>query len=241
MIVSPRQIENGPAVTTIFSRLCGAILLAAIPAAASAQSDAVKEMAGAWQISNVDRDRVCAIEFKTDAVKGGYRAELDRSCVDAFPTFRDVHAWTLNDETVRLIDSKGQQVLRFEEVEAGMYESDRAAGEGLLFLQSAASIAPAGSTVEQVAGDWAIRDAGNVVCSLTLAANEAGEDAYALGLRPGCDPAVTGFNPVSWRLDRGELVITGKNGDTWRFEQGDTPGTWQKIPFRPDGVTLTRK
>src|SRR5581483_1596390 len=124
---------------------------------------------------------------------------------------------------------------------AGMYESDRAAGEGLLFLQSAASLAPAGSTVEQVAGDWSVQNGGKSICSLTLATNDAGNDGYALGMRSGCDATVTGFNPVSWRMDRGELVITGRSGDTWRFEQGDAPGTWQKIPFRPDGMTLTKK
>src|SRR5581483_3209178 len=162
--------------TPVALRLCGAILLVAAPGAALAQSDAVKEMAGAWQISNVDRDRVCALQLKTDAVKGGYRAELDKGCMDAFPTFRDVQAWTLNDETVRLVDSKGQTVLKFDEVEAGMYESDRAAGEGLLFLQSAASLAPAGSTVEQVAGDWSVQNGGKSICSLTLATNDAGND-----------------------------------------------------------------
>jgi hypothetical protein len=227
--------------TPVILRLCGAILLAAVSTAASAQSDEVKEMVGAWQISNVDRDRICTLELKTDAIKGGYRAELDKNCFDAFPTFRDVQAWTLQDENVRLIDSRGQTVLRFEEVEAGMYESDRSAGEGLLFLQSAASIAPAGNTIEQVAGDWSIQNAGKIICSMTLASNAAGDEVYALGIRSGCDPLVTAFGPMSWRMDRGELVINGKNGDTWRFEQADSPGTWQRVPFHPDGMTLTKK
>lgn len=225
----------------MFSRLCCAILFLGFATAAAAQGDAIKEMAGAWQISNVDRDRICALQLKLDPVKGGFRAELDPSCFNAFPTFRDVQTWTLNDETVRLIDSKGQTVLKFDEVEAGMYESDRAAGEGLLFLQSAASLGPAGSTVDEIAGDWSVQNAGKLICSLTLATNDAGNDSYALGVRSGCDTLVTQFNPLSWRVDRGEIVITGNGGDTWRFEPGDAPGTWQRIPFRPDGMTLVKK
>src|SRR3954465_1794424 len=59
-------------------------------AAAHAQtpepSDAAKDMAGAWEISNAARDKTCPLNFQLDAVTGGFKLELDEACGTAFPS-----------------------------------------------------------------------------------------------------------------------------------------------------------
>ena len=109
-----------------------AMLLLAAGDRACAQSDAVKALAGsgAWEISNADRDKACAVTFKTDAARTGYKLELDPACGTTFPFAKDIEGWTLSNDVVRMIDARGRAVIEFNEVESGMYEAERP-GEGL--------------------------------------------------------------------------------------------------------------
>ena len=210
------------------------------PARAQQPSDAVKAMVGGWEISSAERDRACQVQFKADPAKGGYRAELDKSCGEVFAALKDVQSWTVLGDTVRLIDARGRTALEFGEVEGGIFESNRAGGEGLLFLQSLAAVGPAFRTVEQMTGEWSILRGGATLCALTLSTSPVGEDGHALRIKPGCDASVTRFGPVSWRMDRGELVLSSANGDNWRFEEADA-AIWRRIPERADGVIMSRK
>jgi hypothetical protein len=203
-------------------------------------SDAVKAMVGGWEISNAERDRICTAQFRADAVKGGYRIDLDKNCTEAFSNLKDVQTWTVLNDVVRLIDAKGRTALEFTEVEGGMYESERAGGDGLYFLQSLAAVGPAPRTVEQMAGEWSILRAGKPICALTLASNEVGQDSYALRIKPGCDTAVTQFGPALWRMDRGELVLVAASGESWRFEAADN-ASWRRVPERANGLTMAKK
>ena len=98
-----------------------------------------------------------------------------------------------------------------------------------------------------MAGDWAIaRGTGKPICALTLANNAAGAagaagaDNFTLKLKPGCDALVTRFNPTSWRMDNGELLLLSPRGQSWRFEENDA-NTWQRVPETPDPVLLVRQ
>ena len=54
-----------------------------------------------------------------------------------------------------------------------------------------------------------------------------------LTLKPGCDPLITRFAPVSWRFDRGQFVMLAANGQSWRFEENEE-NIWSRIPaMRP--------
>src|ERR1700757_189011 len=68
-------------------------------AAAKAQSrtaaDAAKDVVGAWEISNAERDRRCVITFSGDAVPGGLKLALDPGCATVFPMLKDVVVWTI--------------------------------------------------------------------------------------------------------------------------------------------------
>jgi len=210
-----------------------------LPAAAQMPSDAVNAIAGGWEISNADREKACNLTLRTDPVKGGQKIEFDKSCASVFPATKDVEAWALVKDDLRLLDAKGRTVFEFTEVESGMYEAERK--EGLYFLQSLASAAPPARAAEDMFGDWIMARAGKAICTLALTNNGAGgEVGYALRVQPGCDPAVTRINPVNWRMDRGELVLSSANGQSLRFEEAE-PNKWQRVPEAAEGLTMSRK
>jgi hypothetical protein len=206
-----------------------------------------KTMSGSWEISNADRDKTCAVTFrseaaaKVDASSPGSKLDLDRSCAAALPFIRDVAAWNFDAKDVlRLVDSKGRPLLEFFEVESGMYEGERR-GEGIFFMQNIAAVKKLARTADQVFGEWNVTRARRTICTVTLSDTAAGEDGFTVTLKPGCDTLVTRFNPNTWRLDKGELVLSSEKGDTWRFEEGDAPSTWRRIPERAGRVQLVRK
>ena len=96
-----------------------AVALSAASAAAQAQvpSDAAKEMAGAWEISNAARDKTCPVTFKLEPGSGGFKLDLDDVCGTAFPSLKDLLVWTMGpNDTVRLLNSKGVVILDFTTV-----------------------------------------------------------------------------------------------------------------------------
>lgn len=215
-------------------------LLLPLQAAAQTPSDAAKAIAGGWEISTADREKACNLTFKTDAVKGGFKVEFDTSCATIFPPTKDVEAWALVKDDLRLLDARGRTIFEFTEVESGMYEAERN-NEGLYFLQSHASAAPAARTAEQMFGDWIVASGGKIICTLALTNNGAGgEMGYALRVQPGCDGTVTRINLVRWRMDRGELVLSSANGQGLRFEEHE-PNKWQRVPESTEGLTMSRK
>jgi hypothetical protein len=207
---------------------------------AQAPNEAAKALIGTWEFSNADRDRLCTITFRSETNVAGMRLEFDRGCAALFPFIRDVAGWTIAEgDFLRLVDASGKPVLEFSEVESGVYEAPRP-GEGILFIQNAGAAGPAPRTAEQIAGEWAItRGAGTTICALTLSSTAAGTD-FALQVKPPCDPFVTRFGPVTWRIDRDELVLKSARGQTWRFEESDAT-TWRRIPQTADPVLLVRK
>jgi hypothetical protein len=221
-----------------------AMLLLAAGDRACAQSDAVKAMAGSggWEISNAERDKTCAVTFKADPARTGYKLELDPACANAFPFVKDVEGWTLSNDVVRLIDARGKTVFEFTEVESGMYEAERP-GEGLYFLQNA-SAAPDVRTPDQIAGEWVVMQGAKQVCAMTLAntpvPNQDG--ALALRIKPGCESVVARLNFILWRMDQGELVLASAGGQSWRFEEEDTQTfTWRRIPEGAGEIRMIRK
>lgn len=228
------------------------LIAACISGAALSQTptpavDAPKTITGTWEISSADRERTCAVTFRSEAAPKsgtvsppGSKLDLDKNCAAALPFIKDAVAWNIGaKDMLRLIDAKGSALLEFFEVESGMYEGERR-GEGIFFMQSAAANKPA-RTAEQVFGDWNVTRARRTICTMTLAETSAGEDGFTVTLKPGCDALVTRFNPNSWRLDKGELVLSSEKGDAWRFEEGDAPSTWRRIPERAGRVQLVRK
>jgi hypothetical protein len=196
-------------------------------------------MVGAWEFSNADHDRICRFTFRTEALAGGYRLDIDRNCASLFSSTKDVAAWSVGAYgTLRLLDARGNVVIELTEAESGIFDGFQP-GEGRYVLQSAAA-APVRSADDMV-GDWAIaRGTGKPVCMLTLANSPATADALALKIKPGCDALVTRFGPTAWRIDQGDLVLLSARGQIWRFEENDA-NTWLRVPETADPVLLVRQ
>jgi hypothetical protein len=213
----------------------------AAPEAASALNETAKITAGEYEFSNADRDRRCMVNLKAEpAGAAGLKLEFDKNCTTVFPFAKDVAGWTIAEgDFLRLVDAKGKPVIEFNEVESGIFESPRP-GEGVLFLQSAAAIAPPPPTADQMAGDWNLMRGKDKVCSLTLINKPAGGGILAMMVKPGCDPAIVQFGLSGWQMDEGEVVMNGTEDRTWRFEEGDDGKTWQRVPQTHDPLALVR-
>jgi hypothetical protein len=211
------------------------------PAAApqTSPADTTTTMIGAWEFSNADHDKVCRFNFRGDASGGGSKLDIDKNCPNLFPSTKEIVAWAKDGYgSLRLLDARGNAVIELTEVENGMYDGFTPE-EGRYILQTVAA-APERSA-DDMAGDWAIaRGNGKPICVLSLANNAAGGGALALKVKPGCDPFVTRFGPIAWRLDQGDLVLLSPRGQSWQFEENDA-NSWQRVPEASDPVLLVRQ
>jgi hypothetical protein len=216
--------------------------LAAAPAAAqtsAAFGDSAKAMLGNWEFSNADRDKICTATFKADKTAVGFKVEFDANCANLFPLVSGVAGWTFPDnDLLRLLDTQGRALAEFSEVEDGIYEAPTP-GVGVLFIQNAAAAAPAAKTPQQIAGSFNLMQGDKPLCSLTLAPTTM-KDAFALTVKPGCDPNIARQAFAQWRLDRDELVLLPARGNPWRFEEIEN-GTWRRLPESVDALTLVRQ
>jgi Protease inhibitor Inh len=204
-----------------------------------AVNEAAQGMVGGWEISNADRDRRCPLTFSAEQVPGGYKVDFDAECRTAFPSLAGVVAWGFaSNDVLQLLDAKGSAVMEFTEVENGMFESERGA-DGLLFLQTQASLKVDARTAEQLVGDWnLLREADQPLCQLTLSNSPSG-DAFRVVVKSGCDKAIAGFALTTWRLDRDQIILTGRSG-SWRFAESD-PTVWERVPLTVDPLLLVRQ
>ena len=208
-----------------------------------APSDTAKAMAGEWELSNADRDRICKLTFKLTSAGQNYAIELGPKCADAFPPLRPIAAWTLGrNDTLLLVDAGGAPVLELLEVEAGTYEGLRP-NEGRYVLQNpAVAAANKERAPDDLFGEWAfVRTAGTrPICGVTLVAEGATGDTFAIKLKPGCDQLITRFNLAGWKMDRGQLLLVSGKGEIWRFEETD-PTTWDRVPRGRQPLALVKQ
>jgi hypothetical protein len=227
-------VRVGLAVVAVALCIIGAAAQTLVP------SDAAKEMAGAWEISNAARDKTCPVTFKLEPGSGGFKLDLDDVCGTAFPPLKDVVIWTIGpNDSIRLLNSNGAVVLDFMEVEAHMYEAERK-GEGLFFMRTQAAIKAATVSPEQVFGEWILlKEFEKPLCNLTLSNASAGGESYKINVKPGCDASVADIELSTWRLDRDGLLLTGRGG-SWRFSESDAT-TWERVPATSDPLVLMRQ
>jgi Protease inhibitor Inh len=199
-----------------------------------------KEMIGQWELSTTERSKTCVVTLKPDATPQGLKLELEPACVKALPFTKDITAWNVKGlDIVRLQDAKGEAVIDFTEVEAGILEGMRT-GEGVYILQNLAAARSLAKSMDQMIGDWSmVRGNGNTICGLTLTNNDAGNDNFQVFLKPKCDPAIAAFAPTQWRLERGQIMLMSDRGDTWRFEADDY-AQWRLVPDSADPLIMLR-
>jgi Protease inhibitor Inh len=199
-----------------------------------------KEMIGQWELSTTERSKTCVVTLKPDATPQGLKLELEPNCPKALPFTKDITAWNIKGlDIVRLQDAKGEAVIDFTEVEAGILEGMRS-GEGVYILQNLAAARSLAKSMDQMIGDWSmVRGNGNTICGLTLTNNDAGNDNFQVFLKPKCDPTIAAFAPTQWRLERGQIILMSDRGDTWRFEADDN-AQWRLVPDSADPLIMLR-
>ena len=229
-----------------FTRLGAWILLAASLAAANLAraQDATtlkKDMVGQWELSTTERGKTCVVTLKPDAAGQASKLELEPACKAALPFTKDITAWSIKGlDIVRLQDAKGESVIDFTEVEAGIFEGLRQ-GEGVYILQNLAAARSMARSMDQMIGDWAmVRGNGQPICGLTLTNTEASPDNFQVFLKPKCDSAIATFAPTQWRLERGQIMLMSDRGETWRFEADDN-AQWRLVPDSADPLIMLRQ
>jgi hypothetical protein len=219
----------------------GLIALVGSPARSQDAATLKKDMIGQWELSTTDRSKTCVVTLKPDTTPQGLKLELEPACATALPFTKDIAGWGIRGlDIVRLQDAKGEAVLDFTEVEAGILEGMRT-GEGIYILQNLAAARSLAKSMDQMIGDWAmVRGNGNTICGLTLTNNDAGNDNFQVFLKPKCDPTVAAFAPTQWRLDHGQIMLMSDRGETWRFEADDN-AQWRLVPDSADPLIMLRQ
>jgi len=212
----------------------------ALPARAQQQDTLKQGMIGQWELSTTERSKTCVVTIKNEAAPGGLKLELEPGCAAALPFTQDIKAWSIKGlDIVRLQDAAGQPVIDFTEVESGIFEGLRQ-GEGVYILQNLAAARSLAKSMDQMIGDWQmVRSNGRPICGLTLTNTEATGDNFQVFLKPKCDPVISAFGPVQWRLERGQIILMSKTGETWQFEADDN-AQWRRVPDTADGLIMLR-
>ena len=52
---------------------------------------------------------------------------------------------------------------------------------------------------------------------------------------------VARFAPVTWQMDRGEIVLRAANGQSWRFEEAEDGAKWLRVPQTTNPLLMVRK
>lgn len=231
-----------PALHAIAVTLC--CLAGSAPLAfgqAPAVPEPVRALAGAWEMSNADRDRTCTVVLRGARSGPGFGLQWDAKCAEVFPFSTSATAWQIGArDALQFLSAGGSVLMELTEVEGGLYEGERR-GQGLVFLQSMASRAGEERSPAQLAGDWGfVAATGKLLCRVALATTQTETGTLALSVQPGCDAAITRFAPAAWQIDRGQLVLFSRRGEAWRFEEVDAL-SWRRIPAGRQPLTLVKQ
>ena len=230
----------------------GAIVLGCAPAAAREPAD----VAGVWDLSLPTSHASCRVILQAQrSDRGDYFLGMPAPCRHAMPGVERVGRWTMPDPMhLSLEDPSGTAVLTFVALDNGF---SAAAPEGTYALaqigaappaarlrepEPAAAIVPvvgkrpatseARERLSDLAGRYAVmREKHDTGCMVTLDDKTRGKGGGDRAqLAPGCrDQGIVIFDPSSWQIVKGELVLTARAGHKARLQKDDT-GVWQKDP-----------
>jgi hypothetical protein len=172
----------------------------------------------------------------------GFTLKFERgACSKLFGFLAEVRAWRPGPAgSIRFVGENGRTVAEFTEGVGGEYEAIRE-GDGVYFLANLQFVDPKEfAQPADLIGDWNVsRPNGPALCRLHFTDQPSPDEGYVLRVDPGCDPALANFGPVSWRIDRGDVVLQSQAGDKLRFGKQES-GDWAKVPDRPGPLVMTR-
>ncbi len=226
------------------------LLIALIPAAAAqAPSPAPKvdpadlrALAANYELANADGDRKCPITLEQKPAGPGYVLVYDRPvCTKLFGFLSQVTAWLPGvGGSIRFVRADGRTIAEFTEGVGGQYEAIRE-GDAVYFLANLQFVDPKEfAQPADLVGIWNLsRPGGPPICQLEFSDQPSGDEGFQLKLQPGCDESLTRFDQVSWRIDRGDVVLQSKQGERLRFGKQEGGG-WAKVPELPRPLVMSR-
>ncbi|HET6377358.1 MAG TPA: AprI/Inh family metalloprotease inhibitor [Methylocella sp.] len=231
----------------------------------AAQSMAeIKSAAGVWELSADGQVTKCRIMLRPEAAlsEGQHALTIPLACLRAFPVLGNVETWAeqANGE-VDLAGRSGQTILAFTKG-SGTYVAAGPRGETYRLAAMAfpsqesppPAAAPQGArpailtegpktpaAADSLAGRYSVlrEDGKDTGCMLTLAGQGKAPSGGKASLAPGCrDQGIVIFDPASWQLAGGRLVLTARKGHKTHLD-AQPDGTWTKDP--KEGKTLSLK
>lgn len=218
-----------------------ATLLALSAARAQNGAPDAAALASNYELSDASGERKCAVTLETKPAGPGFTLTLDRAaCTPLFGYLAQVSAWRpAPARGIYFVTDKNLIVAEFTEGVGGVYEALRER-DGVYFLanlkiaESAAALALA-----DVRGEWKLqRPNGAILCRIALL-EEPAESRFALKITGPCDSAISNFGPVSWQIERNDIVLFSKKDERLRFGRNEE-GIWARVPDRPNPLWLVR-
>lgn len=229
-------------IRTQFVAALAFLLLAGSAAAQNADTEAVRALASNYQLADASGERKCPVALEVKAAPGGYALAIDRAtCTPLFGYLAEVTAWKPAPAGgIYFVGSGGMIVAEFTEGVGGVYEAIRER-DGVYFLANLHFADPAAAPqTADMLGEWNLsRPNGPALCRITLLEAPVAEERYGIKTASNCDGAITAFGPVSWQLDRGDLILFSAKDERLRFGRNDD-GIWAKVPDRPRPLLMTR-
>jgi hypothetical protein len=201
-----------------------------------------KTLATNYELASALGDRKCAVTLDMRPAGPGFTLVYDKAaCQPLFGFLNETVAWVPGIAgSVRFVNAARRTVSEFTEGVGGRYEALRE-GDGVYFLVNLQFVDP--GEMPQFAdllGEWNMaRPGGPPICTISLTDQSTVENAFVVTVKPDCDQAVTRFGPVSWMLDRGDILLFSAKGDRLRFGR-QQEGGWAKVPDTPRPLLLAR-
>lgn len=210
--------------------LLAAALLLSPPAASHDDVDEgsaaiAADLAGDWQIVPTDGAPACTVTLGRAPARDGWQASAEAVCAATAPAIAGVAGWTFEDG-MRLLDAKGETLMRFEEDETALPSSPSVAAPAFYLVPAIPGFARLRQPTEWE-GEWQLTAAGQKPCILRFGPPEQ-RDA----LHQGGSVTVQRCRSKAlarmehWYLEGMQLMLAGPND--------------AQIAFAPDGAETHR-
>jgi Protease inhibitor Inh len=201
-----------------------------------------KTLAANYELSSAIGDRKCPVTLDVRPAGPGFTLVYDKAaCQPLFGFLNETVAWVPGIAgSIRFVNAAKRTVSEFTEGVGGRYEALRES-DGVYFLANLQFVDPGEAPqFADLLGEWnLLRPAGPPICAVSLTDQATGEDTFIMTVKPGCDQSVTRFGPVSWVLDRGDIIWFSTKGERLRFGR-QQEGGWAKVPDTPRPLLLAR-
>jgi hypothetical protein len=239
----------------------------AAPATVSTDMARIAAASGIFDIRASKGPNSCRITLWPEGAKGKFPVSMPAGCNKAFPgLLAKVKNWTLGmDGAIALADDKIVSLVEFREVNGKLLSAEintltyelkpadagwfkRQTGGSRTDVASATAKVPDADELNRIVGTYAIaREKGKTFqsasdCKVTLSSQTALKaGTMKADLVDGCqDRGMQIFNPSSWRIDGGRLLLVSRKGHDIAFVKVGASG-WGKEKQSGDILELLKQ